>query len=42
MDRRSHWDRVYQTKASDAVSWFEAEPTLSLKLLHDGGLTRDS
>jgi len=33
MDRKAHWDRVYTTKASDAVSWYQPEPTVSLQLL---------
>jgi len=34
MDRRSHWDNVYHTKQPTDVSWFEAEPTTSLSLIH--------
>ncbi len=30
-DRASgHWDRVYQEKSDDAVSWFQPKPTISL------------
>jgi hypothetical protein len=32
-DRTSHWDRVYTTKAADDVSWFQAEPVTSLRLI---------
>ena len=39
MDRKAHWDRVYTTKASDEVSWFQPEPTISLQLLERSGLT---
>lgn len=42
MDRRAHWDRVYTTKAPDAVSWFQPSPVRSLALLDDVGLTPDS
>ncbi|MEQ7154115.1 class I SAM-dependent methyltransferase [Brevundimonas aurifodinae] len=28
-----HWDRVYETIADDAVSWFEPEPRASLEAL---------
>jgi len=28
-----HWDAVYATKASNEVSWFQATPTTSLRLL---------
>jgi 2-polyprenyl-3-methyl-5-hydroxy-6-metoxy-1,4-benzoquinol methylase len=30
-----HWDAVYGTKAEDAVSWFQQEPTTSLRLLDE-------
>jgi hypothetical protein len=39
MSRRDHWDRVYTTKASEEVSWFQREPVLSLQLLEHAGLT---
>lgn len=32
-DAAEHWDTVYTTKASDEVSWFQATPTTSLRLL---------
>ena len=39
MDRRAHWNSVYTAKASDAVSWFQLEPTVSLRLIDAAGLT---
>ena len=42
MDRRAHWDSVYTTKATDAVSWFQPEPAQSLRLLRRFGLTARS
>lgn len=39
MDRKAHWDRVYTTKASNRVSWFQLEPTVSLRFLERTGLT---
>jgi SAM-dependent methyltransferase len=33
MDRTAHWEQVYRTKATDQVSWFQAEATLSLALI---------
>ena len=33
MPRKDHWDAVYTTKANDEVSWFEADPSLSLDLI---------
>lgn len=31
--RKEHWEQVYQSKASQDVSWFQGEPTLSLWLI---------
>ena len=41
-NRKAHWDRIYTTKASDAVSWFQPEPALSLLLLDAAGMTATS
>lgn len=41
-ESRAHWERVYQTKAEDAVSWFQADPARSLMLLDGAGLAPDS
>lgn len=32
-DRQAHWDRVYATRAEDAVSWFEADVSARLALI---------
>jgi SAM-dependent methyltransferase len=32
-DLKAHWEEVYTTKAIDAVSWFQTEPTLSMQLV---------
>ena len=32
MNRKEHWEQVYSKKKPDEVSWYQAEPTLSLKL----------
>jgi len=29
-DRRAHWQAVYTEKAPEDVSWYKAEPALSL------------
>ena len=42
MDRKNHWERIYETKSTHEVSWFQPEPTLSLRLLETAGLTADS
>jgi hypothetical protein len=30
---QEHWARVYSTKAPDSVSWYQAEPALSLQMI---------
>ena len=35
----AHWNRIYQTKPADTVSWFEAEPTTSLELVRACGVS---
>lgn len=42
MDRRDHWNRVYQTKTPDNVSWFQRRPDLSLELLTASGIGKDA
>ena len=31
----AHWDEVYASRAADELSWFQAEPVVSFRLLHD-------
>jgi SAM-dependent methyltransferase len=31
--RRDHWNSVYDTRPTDELSWFQAEPTMSLELI---------
>lgn len=33
MEPKSHWENVYASKASDAVSWYQPHATLSLELI---------
>ena len=32
VDRKTHWEEVYATKGETGVSWYQAEPHLSLEL----------
>ncbi len=32
-DRGAHWERVHETTTPDRVSWFEREPSMSLRLV---------
>ncbi|TVT52454.1 MAG: class I SAM-dependent methyltransferase [Sedimenticola thiotaurini] len=40
-DRKAHWEKVYSTKASDDVSWFQPEPTRSMALINSAGINKD-
>jgi SAM-dependent methyltransferase len=42
MDRKRHWNHVFETKAEQDVSWFEALPDTSLQLLEAAGLDADT
>jgi len=35
MDRKAHWEAVYGRKKSNEVSWYQAEPELSLQLIDE-------
>jgi len=41
MERRAHWERIYQEKQPDEVSWYQADPTLSLTLIDAAGVLPD-
>jgi hypothetical protein len=38
MERKQHWEAVYTAKDERAVSWYEAAPMLSLRLIEAAGL----
>jgi SAM-dependent methyltransferase len=42
MDRKRHWEHVFETKGQEEVSWFEALPEMSLRLLEAAGLNEDT
>jgi hypothetical protein len=39
MNRKAHWERVYTTKPTHGVSWYQPAPTVSVQLLEAAGLT---
>jgi SAM-dependent methyltransferase len=39
---QEHWDRVYRTKRSDAVSWFQPHLETSLALIRQTGIAEDA
>lgn len=40
--RQDHWNRVYQTKATDSVSWYQARPEMSLSMIDACALPADA
>ncbi len=42
METRAHWNAVYESKGDDQVSWTEAVPEVSLRMLEAAGLCADS
>lgn len=42
MNRKDHWNQVYQTKEAQDLSWFQGRPDLSLQLIERVGLAKDA
>ena len=42
MDRKSHWENIYATKALTAVSWHQLIPTESLEYIHRAGIPKNA
>lgn len=42
MQKKSHWETVYTTKACDAVSWFQPHAVTSLKLINRLNLAKSA
>lgn len=42
MDRKEHWENVYQTKSPLEVSWYQREPEVSLALIDRARISRDA
>jgi len=40
INRKSHWEKVYQTKQLTEVSWYQARPDISLDFLHKFNLPK--
>lgn len=38
MDRKKHWEEIYQSKNIEEVSWFQASPTTSLQFVNEFNL----
>ncbi|MDR3101132.1 MAG: class I SAM-dependent methyltransferase [Paraburkholderia sp.] len=42
MQSKDHWNRVYTTKASTNVSWFQEHANQSVELIRQSGVARDA
>lgn len=42
MHRQEHWEVIYKDKSEQQVSWFEAMPIASLRMLESAGLTSET
>jgi 2-polyprenyl-3-methyl-5-hydroxy-6-metoxy-1,4-benzoquinol methylase len=42
MQPKEHWEKVYSSKATDAVSWFQPHAALSLELIKATGAGQDA
>ena len=40
LDRKKHWETVYETKNPDQVSWTQEIPKTSLEFIHSFGLKK--
>ena len=38
MEPKNHWDKIYSTKSTDFVSWYQEHADRSLRLIHETGL----
>lgn len=41
-DRKAHWEAVYTDRSPGEVSWYQAEPTLSLEQVRRAGIPLDA
>jgi 2-polyprenyl-3-methyl-5-hydroxy-6-metoxy-1,4-benzoquinol methylase len=42
IDRKSHWEKIYNNKISMQMSWYQEKPTLSLQLIRKIQLAHDA
>ncbi len=41
-DKKNHWESIYERKMPTEVSWYQAEPAVSLKLIASTGIGNES
>lgn len=42
LERRAHWERIYETRAQDQVSWYQDRPEVSLRLIESAQVRLDA
>ena len=42
MNRRDHWNRVYQARVPQELSWYQRRPDVSLALIAASGVSKDA
>jgi len=42
MNWKAHWEKVYQSKKPDEVSWYQVRPVLSLELISGLPISKES
>lgn len=42
MNRKAHWEHVYQSKGAEEVSWYQRHPGMSLDLIAASGVSKDA
>jgi hypothetical protein len=42
MDKKSHWEKVYETKSPQEVSWTQEIPETSLRLIRETNIAKDA
>lgn len=41
-DRKEHWNKIYETKQQDEMSWFQPKPETSLDFIHKFNIPKDA
>lgn len=42
LDKKRHWETVYEQKSPLEVSWYQSDPLLSLELIQNTGIPQDA
>ena len=42
ISNKLHWEKIYETKTPDQVSWTQVIPEISLEFIHSIGLSKNA